>query len=153
MANKLTSAQCEFIVRKLAAFEPPRSITIDFCAIFAGTRCTEDDVKRLDPSAGAALSPELHSLFIASRESVLLDPASAPFADQTARLIALSKQAAFYIGNNQLAESRMVLRQIAEEKGVLGAKTRGTGTPSETEYPVTSITRTIVDPKEETKKE
>ncbi len=41
---------------------------------------------------------------------------------EPARLIALSNQARFYAGNNQFAEQRTVLRQIAEECGVVGGK-------------------------------
>ncbi len=147
MANKHTKAQCEFIVRKLAAFEPPRAIALDFCAVFPDTRCDENDVRRCDLAAGAVLSPELFSLFRQVRDAVLVDPAAAPFANQAARMIALSKQASFYIGNNQLSESRAVLRQIAEELGAVGGGSKGkvaaTDKPAE---PVTEIVRRIVRP-------
>jgi hypothetical protein len=151
MANSHTQAQRAFIVRKLAAFEPPRSIVVDFCAVFPDTRCAEDDVRRVDPASGAVLSPELHDLYQKTREAVLLDPSSAPFANQQARMIALSKQAMFYSGNNQLAEMRAVLRQIAEEQGVVGGKGKekaagsaaATGTP---DFKKIEVTRTVVDP-------
>ena len=150
MANRHTPAQCEFIVRKLAAFEPPRSIAHDFCALFPDTRCDENDVKRLDPAAGATLSFELFQLFTKAREAVLTDPTSAPFANQQARLIALSKQALFYSGNNQLPEMRAVLRQIAEEQGVVGGKGvkvgAGGGDSVTPEFKEIKVTRTLVDP-------
>ena len=146
MANVLTIEQKEFIVRKLAAFEGPRAIVIDFVAVFPDVKCDENDVRRLDPTAGAVLPPDLYMLFMQTREAAMLDPKSAPFAEQAARLIALSKQASFYISNNQLGEARAVLRQIAEEKGVLGAK--GKVAPvDEKDDPIASIIRTIVDPK------
>lgn len=144
MANTHTKEQREFIVRKLAAFEPPRAIVIDFAAVFPDTRCDENDVKRLDRDAGAILSPELHVLFVSTREAALLDPNAAPYAHQQARLIALSNDVKFYRGNNQLADSRAVLRQIAEELGVLGgSKAKATAAPGDE---IVAITRTIVDP-------
>lgn len=146
MANDHTLEQKEFIVRKLASFETPRAIVIDFAAIFPRAKCDENDVRRLDPTTGAVLAPDLYMLFIQTREAVMLDPKSAPFADQNARLIALSKQVSFYISNNQLAEARTAMRQIAEEKGVLGAKGK-VALVDEKDDPIASIVRTIVDPK------
>lgn len=149
MANKHTKPQCEFIVRKLAAFEPPRAIAIDFCAVFPDTKCDENDVRRLDPDSGAIVSPELFTLFKTTRETVLLSPSSAPYAEQQARLIALSADVRFYRGNNQLPEARAVLRQIAEELGVMGAgkKKDGGGGKNEGGAPaIVGITRTVVDP-------
>lgn len=146
MTNVHTLAQKEFIVRKLAAFEPPRAIAIDFYALFPGTKCDENDVKRLDPTAGALLPPDLYALFMDTREAVMLDPKSAPFAEQSARLIALSKQVSFYISNNDLAQARTVMRQIAEEKGAIGAKGK-VSLVDEKDEPIGSISRTIVDPK------
>src|SRR5262245_37736347 len=122
MANVHSERQREFIVRKLAAFEPPRVIVLDFAAVFPDTKCDENDVRRLDRESGAILPPELHTLFVQTREQVLLDPQSAPYANQKARLIALSNDIKYYRGNNQLAESRATMRQIAEELGVVGGK-------------------------------
>jgi hypothetical protein len=143
--NVHTAPQKEFIVRKLAAFVPPRAISIAFGAVFLDTKCDENDILALDP-ANNAVSPELYQLFLSERERVLIDPKSAPFADQRARLIALSNHAEFYAGNNQLPEARLVLRQIAEEQGVVGGK----GTKPLAAEPVagkiTAIQRTIVDP-------
>lgn len=148
MPNPHTIEQQKFIVRKLAAFEPPRSIVIDFNAIFVDSKCAEDDVRRLDRDSGAILSPDLFTLFLETREQAMLDPKSAPYAEKKARLIALSNHAKFYGGNNELANMRAVLRQIAEETGAIGPK--GKGAPeSEGEAPITSITRIIVDSKEE----
>lgn len=147
MANTHTKSQQEFIVRKLAAFEPPRSIVLDFNAVFPDTRCDENDVRRLEPSNG--VSPELFALFKRTREAVLLDPESAPYAAQQARLIALSKDAQFYRGNNQLPESRAVMRQIAEELGAIGigkSTPKGAAVTGEDGKKLVAITRTIVDP-------
>ena len=113
MANAHTQRQKEFIVKRLAAFEPPRAITAAFAAMFRDTKCDENDVLALDTESGALLSPELHALFVQERERVLLDPKSAPYADKMARLIALSNHAKFYAGNNQFPEMRAVLRHIA----------------------------------------
>lgn len=147
MANNHTKVQQEFIVRKLAAFEPPRAIVLDFAAVFSDTRCDENDVRRLDPTNGR-LSFELFQMFKTVRESVLLDPNSAPFAAQQARLVALSKDAMFYRGNNQLPESRAVMRQIAEELGAVGQGSKGAKAPAPAEdaKKLVAITRTVVDP-------
>lgn len=151
MANSHTSTQRAFIVRRLAAFEPPRAIVLDFMALFPDTRCDENDVRALNPETGAIVSPELFDLFKKERERVLLDPGSAVFADQKARLIALSADARFYGNNNQLPERRAVLRQIAEEVGVVGGKSGGKSAPgasaSDTpEFKKIEVTRTVVDP-------
>lgn len=149
MANSHTKPQQEFIVRKLAAFEPPRAIVLDFAAVFPDTRCDENDVRRLDPANGR-VSFELFTLFKTTREAVLLDPDSAPFAAQQARLVALSKDALFYRGNNQLPESRAVLRQIAEELGAVGQGSKGAkgkeAAAEAAKEPVVEIRRKIIDP-------
>lgn len=145
MANVHTKTQQEFIVRKLAAFEPPRSIVLDFAAVFPDTKCDENDVRRLDPSN--PISPELFAVFKRTREAVLLDPESAPFAAQQARLIALSRDAQFYRGNNQLPEARAVMRQIAEELGAIGqGKGAKPAAPADDAKKLVAITRTVVDP-------
>ena len=140
-----TKAQKEFIVRRLAAFESPRDVAASFAARFPGVPCREQDVLATDPR-GNVVDPELTTLFYEERKRVLDDPDAAPFADQKARLIVLSRQAERYENNNQLAEARAVFRQIAEELGVVGGK----GKPQETKgavggQPVTGITRTIID--------
>lgn len=148
MANKHTIEQQKFIVRKLAAFEPPRSIVLDFMAVFTD-KCDENDVRRLDPANGA-LPFELFTLFNTTRSTVLANPDSAEFAIQQARLIALSADVKFYRGNNQLPESRAVLRQIAEELGAVGGKgaaPKGGTTDSKPGEAVTEIVRKVVDPK------
>lgn len=146
MANKHTRPQQEFIVRKLAAFEPPRSIVLDFMAVFTDTKCDENDVRRLDP-ANAPLSFDLHALFTSTRKQVLTDPDSAEFAAQQARLVALSADVRLYRGNNQLPESRAVMRQIAEELGAIGTKGAKPAPAAATTDAVVAITRTVVDPK------
>lgn len=122
--NTLTAVQQAFIVRKLAAFEPPRAISAGFAAVFPESKCNENDILAIDPET-TVVPPDLHALFLATRNAVLLDPKSAIFADQQARLIALSNQARYYAGNNQFAEQRLVLRQIAEELGVVGGAKAG----------------------------
>jgi hypothetical protein len=142
-----TATQKEFIVRKLAAFVPPRAISVAFAAVFTDTRCDENDILALDPGS-AVVSPELYTLFLSERERVLLDPKSAPYADQRARLLLLSNQVEFYASNNQLGEARVALRQIAEEQGVVGGKGKLVAAAlGEAAEKITAITRTIVDPK------
>lgn len=145
--NAHTTEQREFIVRRLAAFETPKDIAVAFAARFRDTACNEDDVRATDPRL-AVVSPDLYSLFASERERVLLDPTAAPFTEQRARLIVLSRQAERYENNNQPAEARAVFRQIAEELGVVaGGKGTGKGKQdAPTGPPVASITRTIIDP-------
>lgn len=145
--NELTQPQREFIVKKLAAFEMPQAIAAAFAALFPGEKINENDILANDPRT-TVVSPELHTLFLAERERVLLDPRSAPFADQRARLIALSNQAEFYGNNRQPVEQRTVFRHIAEELVVVsgkGGKAPAAGDDKE-KLPVTKITRTVVDP-------
>lgn len=146
--NELTQPQREFIVKKLAAFEMPQAIAAALAAVFPGASCNENDILACDPRT-AVVSPELHTLFLAERERVLLDPRSAPFADQRARLIALSNQAEFYGNNRQPVEQRTVFRHIAEELGGMvsgkGGKAGAASTP--TAEVVDEIRITIVDPK------
>jgi hypothetical protein len=144
--NPLTGPQQDFIVKKLAAFEPPRSISAAFAAVFPGASCNENDILAIDPET-TLVSPELHALFLQERERVLLDPKSAPFANQAARLIALSNQARAYLANNQPAEARTVFRQIAEEQGVIGGKAGSKAAAARAGEPVdSSITWKIVRP-------
>lgn len=143
--NAHTPTQQEFIVRKLACFEPPRAITAAFCAVFPNTACNENDVLAIDPET-TAVSPELHALFLSERERIRNDPDAAVFANQNARLIALSAHAKFYGGNNQFPEMRAVLRQIAEELGVVGGKGGAKAAAPTGGDPVKTIEWTIVDP-------
>lgn len=139
-----TKEQREFIVRRLAAFESPRDVAIAFAIRFKDTACGENDVRATDPRL-VPVDPELYALFLSERDRVLLDPSLAPFAEQRARLIVLSRQAERYENNNQPAEARAVFRQIAEELGVIGAKGVGakvTDKPRE----ITEIVETIIDP-------
>lgn len=146
--NELTQAQREFIVRKLAAFEMPQAIAAALAAVFPGATCNENDILANDPRT-AVVSPELHAMFLAERERVLLDPRSAPFADQRARLIALSNQAEFYGNNRQPVEQRTVFRHIAEELGgmVTGKGGKAGTPPPVTGEPIEEIRVTYVDPK------
>lgn len=144
--NELTQPQREFIVKKLAAFEPPQAIAAALAAVFPGAKVNENDILACDPRT-TVVSPELHMVYMAERERVLLDPKSATYADQRARLIALSNQAEYYGNNRQPAEQRTVFRQIAEELGVVAGKGGKAGTPPlPTGEEVTAITRTVVDP-------
>lgn len=149
MANKHTSKQQEFIVRKLAALEPPREIVRNFMAVFTDTKCDENDVRRLDPS-NVPLPFDLFAVFTKERERIRNDPDSAPFADQKLRLIALSRDVEAYRSNNQPAEARTVMRQIAEEQGAIGQKGAAKGggkdesaTPA---FKKIEVVRTVVDP-------
>jgi hypothetical protein len=54
----------------LAAFEPPRAIALDFCAQFPDTKCDENDVRRLDPAAGASARPNCTFCSSQAREAV-----------------------------------------------------------------------------------
>ena len=146
-ANQLTNEHKEFIVRQLAAFYTPRDICQQVAAKYAGVKVNENDVLATDPRV-SVVSPELFMLFRSERERVLDDPDSAPFAEQKARLIALSRQADRYESNNQPAEARQVYRQIAEELGVVGGAKAGKAAPvPAADLPtLTGIKRTVVDP-------
>lgn len=148
---KLDHRQQAFIVTRIARFEPPRAIAVAFEALFS-TKLDQKEITKLDPQQGAVISPDLFDLFKVEREKVLLDPTSAPFAEQKARLVALSSDVLFYRNNNELASAAMTIRQIAEELGVVGsgAKAKAAGNSAEeTKEILSAITRTIVDPKQE----
>jgi hypothetical protein len=142
--NALTQEQKEFVVLRLASFEAPRDIALAMAARFPGVKFNENDVRANDPRI-SVVAPELFMLFRKERERVLDDPAAAPYADQKARLIALSNMAESYKNNNQWAEARAVLQQIAAEQGIGG---KGGKAPPDKELPrqITEIVETIVDP-------
>lgn len=148
--NVHTQSQKEFIVRKIAAFDPPRAITAAFCAVYPDTACNENDVMALDPAV-SVIAPDLYALFLSERERVLLDPDSAPRSKQAVRLILMDKQAKLCEMSNDFAGARSIYRQIAEELGVIGGKGTGKpgpagGTPDAAGEPIAEIRRTIVDP-------
>lgn len=140
-----TKEQREFIVRRLAAFETPRAITVAFAIQFPDTRCGEQDVFATDPRV-ALVDPDLHALF--KTECLAYLEQNPLFADQRARLHVMSKQVEDALARNDQATARSIFRQIAEETGVVagkgGAKAAAAQPAGE---PVASITRTIVDPK------
>lgn len=144
--NVHTQSQKEFIVRKIAAFDPPRAITAAFCAVYPDTACNENDVMALDPAV-SVIAPDLYALFLSERERVLLDPKSAPFADQKACEILLSRMVDIYKNNNQFAEARSTINQLMAMQGV-GVKgpTKSAATPDAAGEPIAEIRRTIVDP-------
>lgn len=145
--NELTQPQREFIVKKLAAFEPPQAIAAALAAVFPGAKVNENDILACDPRT-TVVSPELHAVYVAERERVLMDPKSATYADQRARLIALSNQAEYYGNNRQPVEQRTVFRQIAEELGVVtgkGGKAGAANVPAA--EAVEEIRVTYIDPK------
>lgn len=140
-----TLEQREFIVRRLAAFDTPRAITIAFTANFPGTPCSEQDVLASDPRV-SIVPPELFLLFRSETAAYLAqDPL---FADQRARLHVLSKQVEDAISRNDQAGARAIFRQIAEEKGDIGTKGGAARVPAApvAGEEITAITRTVVDP-------
>lgn len=143
----LTQEQKEFIVRKLAAFYPPSDVAAAFAAQFPGVRCDTNTVVANDPRR-AVVSPELFMLFRSERERLLDDPDAAPYADQKARLILLSNMVDRYKDNNQMAEARSVMQQIAAEQGI-GGKTGAKAAPplpADVAEEITQITRRVVHP-------
>lgn len=141
-----TAVQKAFIVRRLAAFYSPREIAAAFAAVFPDTACNENDVMATDPRVNV-VSPELHALFMTERERVLLDEKSAPYAQQLARLIVLSRQVEDAIARGDPAGARAILRQIAEETGAVGGKAGAAKSSKAVEgEPVTAIEWQIVDP-------
>lgn len=147
MAAVHTKDQREFIVRRLAAFDTPRDIAAAFAIRFKDTACAESDVLATDPRI-VIVDPDLHTLFYTERARVLADPTQAPFTEQRARLIVLSKDAERYGNNNQPADRRSVFRQIAEELGIIGGRAGGAkGMPSgDVPAEIVEIVRTVVDP-------
>jgi hypothetical protein len=142
---ELTKAHREFIVKKLAAFYTPRDIAAQISAQFA-LKCNENDILSNDPTVNV-VDPDLFMLFRSEREKVLSDPTSDPYTDQKARLILLSNMVDRFKNNNQLAEARSVLQQIAAElgigaKGVSGSKNAADDkTPS---FKEVTVKRTVV---------
>lgn len=142
-----TKEQREFIVRRLGAFYTPRDICAAFMARWPDTKCSEADVAATDPRL-VILDPDLHAAFNAARADIVEDPNAAPSAQQSVRLILLHRMVERYLDNNQPAEARAVMRQIAEEQGVVSGKGGGkaAATPGD-DAPIVSITRTVVYPK------
>lgn len=148
---KHTALQKRFIVLRLAAFETPQDIAAAFAARFPDTSCSEQDVLASDPRV-ALLPPPLEKAFYEERKRILDADIQevAPFAEQKARLIALSRQAERYESNNRPQDARAVYRQIAEEMGVIvkGGKAVATIPTGGDSAEVTEIRRTVVDPVE-----
>lgn len=144
----MTREQREFIVRRLAAFETPDDIVRVFGPRFPGVTCRVEDVLALNPRTNI-IDPDLHALFYAERERVMEDPSAAPFAEQRVRLIVLSRQAERYGQNNDLANQRAVMRQIAEELGVVAGKAgKAPASASEgAKGPIVGIDILVIDPK------
>lgn len=145
---KHSKEQREYIVRALAALVPAQDIAVRFMSQWTDTTCTIEDVDALDPKFGVILPPELHAEFTATRERVLTDPSAAPFAEQRARLVVLSQQAADYHARKDYPNVRAVFRQIAEETGDVTSGKGGkvvapTGKDAES---VTEIQRIVVYP-------
>jgi hypothetical protein len=143
MAAELTPQHREFIVKRLAAFWPPRDICLQLVAQF-GVKCSENDVLANDPTT-VIVPPELFMLFRSEREKVLNDPTADPYTDQKARLILLSNMVDRYKNNNQHAEARSVMQQIAMETGVgaKGAPAKGADVP---DFKEVTVKRTVVHP-------
>lgn len=145
-SKTLTNAHKEFIVKRLAAFYTPSVICQQLVAQF-GIKCNENDILANDPTA-CVVSPELFMLFRAERERVMMDPHSDPYTDQKARLVVLSQMVDRYKNNNDPANARAVLKQIAEELGVVGGKA---GTPAKADdktvpFKEVTVKRTVVHP-------
>jgi hypothetical protein len=139
-----TDEQRVFIIRRLAEFESPQEIITAFAARWRTTSCALPDIEACDPRR-TTLSPLHLAIFTTRRTEYLANlDVSAPTANKTVRLVWLHQMAERYRNNNQPADARSVLRQIAEEQGDVGPGKAGKAEPP-TE-PVTSITRTIVDP-------
>lgn len=128
-------------MRRLAAFDTPRDVCVAFKTLFPQTACTENDIIAVDPRNSPLPAPDVVALFNSERARVLGDPNSAPYADQQARLIVLSKDVERYRANNDLANARSVLRQIADE-----LQASGKVTPGADGEPVAVIERRIIDP-------
>lgn len=137
--------QQHFIVRRLAAFDTPRDVVTAFKARFSDTECTENDVLATDPRV-ALVDPDLQAAFDNERARIITDPASAPYADQAARLIVLSRDVDRYRANNDVANARAVLRQIAEELGAVGGKAGAVPKDTLPSLSDLNVTRTIIDP-------
>ena len=148
--NQYTKEQQEFVVRKLAAFYAPRDVAMAFAAQFPDVKFNEQDARAYDVAAGALVSPELFMLFRSERERVLIDPASDPYTDQKARLILLSRMVDALKNNNQPGDARAILRQIAEELGVVGGKAstgaKGGKDDALPDFKEITVKRTVVSP-------
>ena len=140
-----TKLQKEFIVKRLAAFANANDIILEFAKLFPGTVCTPADVAANNPRE-SIIDPDLHALFRSEREQNIIDPERCLFGQQAARLFALSALAERLFANNQPHDARSVLRQIAEEQGMVGGKSGRVDPAVPPGEKVTEITRTIIDP-------
>jgi len=148
--KKFTRPQEEFIIRMIAECHIARDIAATFATVFPDTRCSEQDVIAMDPRL-TVVDPELFALFRTRRDEILDDPDSTPLASSKMRVFVLSRLLEKCVANNQPAEARAMLFQIAQETGDIastkGAKTSAGGAGAGEAAAVGTITRTIVDPK------
>lgn len=144
--NAHSKGQREFIVLRLAQWQPKIDIVRDFAIRFSDTACSLADVERYDPEL-SIVDPDLCALYETERKRILSDPELSPFASKTARIFALNQMVAAYLANRQFGDARSVLRQIAEEQGESSERSGSGSAPRAGDADeVVGITRTIVDP-------
>jgi hypothetical protein len=133
-----TKEQREFIVRQLAAFYSPKDIVSTFALRWPDTACSEADIVACNPKL-SVVSPELCALFEAERVRFMetVDDL-APTKDKRVRLVELHRIFEAFRNNRMLGAAAEILGRIAAEMGDVA--------PVSDAPPVTSITRTVIDP-------
>jgi len=114
----LTDHEKLFLVRALAAYEPPTSVAKAFQLQF-GKEITPQRVESYDPTkmSGERLGKKLKTEFFRARESYLNDLDSIPEASKAVRVRNLAAAAKVMAGRNNHLAAAQLYEQIAKEVG------------------------------------
>lgn len=146
-----TPTQRQFIIRKLAEFYTANEIIGQFRANWSDTDCTEPDVAMCDPRVVVS-SPDEFTLFQVSRAARVAENARLwPGMPETLQVVLLGLTRQFEaLRDRGPATSDLANKTAAEiakiEGGFYAGKAPAKEATPDTLGPVTSITRTVVDP-------
>jgi hypothetical protein len=114
--DKLTDAQKEYIIERLARHEAAAAIAQGVFAEF-GVRITHQVVRFYDPTtvSGRKAGRRWQALFWERRRKVLAERGEISFASKASRLFALDQLASRALATGNSREARALMAQIAKE--------------------------------------
>jgi hypothetical protein len=110
--GKLTSAQQEYVVRRLAAFDSPLAIARSVREEF-GISITRNSIWRYDPTRYRKCAARWKALFYAAREAMLRDKGQAAALDRAVRLRGRVRSALRALDAHADGVLEQLLRQVA----------------------------------------
>ena len=131
--GKLTTAQQEYVVRRLAAFDSPLAIARSLRAEF-GIDISRNSIWRYDPTRYRKCAARWKALFFAAREAMLRDKGQAAALDRAVRLRGRTRAALRALDAHADAMLDALLRRI-------DAGAAPPGAPQRAERPLTDAER------------